>query len=51
MSFIPVVPLDLQIFPRIFEKIRIDPNVIFRGLGEKNSRKKPIAKNLVTLYL
>jgi hypothetical protein len=27
------------------------PNVIIRGLGETDSRKKPEAKNLVTLSL
>jgi hypothetical protein len=47
----PVVHLDLQISPRIFEKIRNDPNAIIRGLGEDDSRKKPEAKNLVTLSL
>ncbi len=39
VSLIPVVHLDLQISPRIFEKIRNDPNVIFRGLEEDGSRK------------
>jgi hypothetical protein len=33
----PVVHLDLRISPRIFEKIRNDPNVIIRGLGEGDS--------------
>jgi hypothetical protein len=33
----PVVNLDLRISPRIFEKIRNDPNVIVRGLGEGDS--------------
>ncbi len=47
----PVVHLDLRISLRIFEKIRNDPTVIFRGLGEGDSRKKPEAKNLVTLSL
>ncbi len=37
VSLIPVVYLDLRISPRIFEKIRDDPNVIFRGLGEGDS--------------
>ncbi len=36
---------------QIFEKIRNDPNVIIRGLGEGDSWKKPEAKNLVTLSL
>ena len=29
--------LDVRISPRIFEKIRNDPNVIIRGLGEGDS--------------
>jgi hypothetical protein len=33
----PVVHLDLRISPRIFEKIRDDPKVIIRGLGEGDS--------------
>jgi hypothetical protein len=33
----PVVHLDLRISPRIFEKIRNDPNVIVRSLGEGDS--------------
>jgi hypothetical protein len=38
VSLTPVVhPLDLRISPRIFEKIRNDPNAIFRGLGEGDS--------------
>jgi hypothetical protein len=32
-------------------EFRIDPIVIFRGLGEDDSWKKSEAKNLVTLYL
>jgi hypothetical protein len=32
-----VLHLDLQISPRIFDKIRNDPDVIFRGLGEDDS--------------
>jgi hypothetical protein len=44
VSLIPVVHLDLQISPRIFRKIRHDPNVIFRGLGEGDSWKKSEAK-------
>ncbi len=53
VSLIPVanLHLDLRISPRIFEKIRNDPNVIIRGLGEGDSWKKPEAKNLVTLSL
>ncbi len=37
VSLTPVVHLDLRIPPRIFEKIRNDPNVIIRGLGEGDS--------------
>jgi hypothetical protein len=51
VSLTPVVHLDLRISLRIFEKIRDDPNVIIRGLGEGDSWKKPEAKNLVTLSL
>jgi hypothetical protein len=47
----PVANLELRISPRIFEKIRYGPNGIIRGLGESGSRKKPEAKNLVTLSL
>ncbi len=51
VSLTPVVHLDLRISPQIFGKIRNDPNVIIRGLGEDDSWKKPEAKNLVTLSL
>jgi hypothetical protein len=37
VSSTPVVHLDLRISPRIFEKIRNDPNVIIRGSGEDDS--------------
>jgi hypothetical protein len=37
VSLTPLVHLDLRISPRIFEKIRNDPNVIIRGLGEGDS--------------
>jgi hypothetical protein len=44
VSLTPVVHLDLQISPRIFEKIRNDPNVISEAWGkvihEKNLSKK-----------
>ncbi len=50
-SLTPVVHIYLRISPRIFEKIRNDPNVIFRGLGEGGSWNKLEAKNLVTLSL
>jgi hypothetical protein len=33
VSLIPMVHLDLRISPRIFEKIRNDPSVIFRAWG------------------
>jgi hypothetical protein len=45
VSLIPVMPLDLQISPRIFEKIRKGPNGILWGWGETDSWKKPEAKN------
>ncbi len=51
VSLTPVANLELRISPRIFEKIRNGPNGIIRGLGETSSRKKPEAKNLVTLSL
>jgi hypothetical protein len=35
----------------VVRKIQYDPNVIFRGLGEEDSRRKPEAKNIVTLPL
>jgi hypothetical protein len=44
VSLTPVVHLDLQISLRIFEKIWNDPIIIFRGLGEGDSWKKPKAK-------
>jgi hypothetical protein len=37
VSLTLVVHFDLRISPRIFEKIRNDPTVIFRGLGEGDS--------------
>jgi hypothetical protein len=37
VSLTPVANLELRIFPRIFEKIRNDPNGILRGLGETDS--------------
>ena len=37
VSLIPVVNLELQISPRIFEKILNGPNGILRGLGETDS--------------
>ena len=51
VSLTLVANLELRISPRIFEKIRNGPNGIIRGLGETGSRKKPEAKNLVTLSL
>ncbi len=53
VSFILVVhvPKDLQIPPRIFEKIWNDPNTIVRGLEEDDSRKKPEAKSRDTVPL
>ncbi len=44
VSLTPVVHLELRISPRIFEKIRNDPNINNRGLGEgdllKNLKQK-----------
>ncbi len=51
VSLTPVANLELRISPRIFEKICNNPNGIIRGFGETDSRKKPEAKNLVTLSL
>ncbi len=51
VSLTPVANLELRISPRIFKKILNSPNGIIRGLGETGSRKKPEAKNLVTLSL
>ncbi len=49
VSLIPVVYLDSRISPRIFEKIWNGLNGILWGWGETDSRKKPEAKNHVTL--
>jgi hypothetical protein len=52
VSTTPVVQLELQISPPIFEKIRNGPNGILRGLGGKLiQEKKPEVENLVTLSL
>ncbi len=44
VSLTPGVHLDLRIFSRIFEKIRNNPTVIFRGwrkvIHEKNMKQK-----------
>jgi hypothetical protein len=37
VSLTPVANLELRISPRIFEKIRNDPNGILKGLGETDS--------------
>jgi hypothetical protein len=37
VSTTPVTNLELRISPRIFEKIRNDPNGILWGLGESDS--------------
>ncbi len=55
-NFLPVLLIqmvhhDLQISTWIFEKIRNDTGVIFRGLEEDDSWKKSEARNLVTLSL
>jgi hypothetical protein len=34
VSLTPVANLELRISPRIFKKIRNDPNDILRGLGD-----------------
>ncbi len=51
VSLTPVANLELRISPRIFKKIRNDPNGILRGLGETDPWKKPEVENLVTLSL
>jgi len=51
VSLTPVANIELRISTQIFEKIRIGPKGIIRGLGETDSGKKPKAKNLVTLSL
>ena len=43
--------LTCEYLREVLKKIRKDPNVIFWGLGEDDSWKKPEAKNLVTLSL
>ncbi len=48
---IKAVNLPLIPVPRIFEKIRNNPNVIFMCLGESDSWKKSEPKNLVTLFI
>jgi hypothetical protein len=45
-----MVHLDLEISPRNFEKIWSDSDVIFRGLWEDDSKRKPEAKTFVTLF-
>ncbi len=45
--FIPVVHLHLRISPGIFEQILNEPNVIFGGLGENDSGKKPVSLTVV----
>jgi hypothetical protein len=47
----PVVHLDLQISPLIFEKIWNDPMLLSEALGEDYTRKKPEAKDLMILSL
>ncbi len=46
VSFIPVVHIDLQISPRIFEKIRNDPDFIFSGLGGRWFMKKNLKQKI-----
>jgi hypothetical protein len=40
VSLISAVQFDLQLSPRIFEKIQNDPDIIFRGLGKDDSGEK-----------
>jgi hypothetical protein len=51
VSLIPVVHLELRIYPRIFEKLRNGLNGILWGCGETDSWKKPEAIYLVTMSL
>ncbi len=51
VSLTPVANRKLRISPRIFEKIRNNPNGILKGLGVTDSREKPEVENLVTLSL
>ncbi len=51
VSTTSVVHLDLQISPRIFEKIHNGPNGILRGLGETDSRKNQKSKSRDTVPL
>jgi hypothetical protein len=51
VSLILVVHLHLRISPWIFRKIWNDPSVIFGGLGEDDSWKKPEAKSCDTVPL
>jgi hypothetical protein len=37
VSLMPVVHLELQIYPQIFKKSQNDPNIIFMGFGEDDS--------------
>jgi hypothetical protein len=41
----------MRISPRIFEKNQQGPNVILRGWGETDLRKKPEVENPVALSL
>jgi hypothetical protein len=51
VSTTPVLHLELQISPQIFEKIWNGPYGLLRGLGETESWKNPEIENLVTLSL
>ncbi len=60
VSLTPVANLELRISPRIFEKIRNDPNGILRGMGEliheKNRSRKsrdtvPLNQRQVVLHM
>ncbi len=51
VSTTPVVHLELQISPQIFEKFWNGPYGIIRGLVETDPCKKPEVENLVALSL
>jgi hypothetical protein len=48
VSLTPLTNIHSRLSPRIFEKIRNDPNGILRGPGDTDLRKKPEVENLVS---
>jgi hypothetical protein len=48
VSLTPVININSQISPRIFEKIQKGSNGIFGGLGDTDSLKKLEVENLVS---